>query len=59
MEWHCSYFWEHALDKEQILNSKRSFQILTNQIAIPILLKKSIFEYQKLGDGIASLFSID
>ena len=57
MEWHCSYFWEHALDKEQILNSKVSYQILINQIAIPILLKKSIFEYQKLGDGIASLFS--
>ena len=59
MEWHCSYFWEHALDEEQILNSKRSYKILNNQIAIPILLKKNIFEYQKLGNGIASLFSKD
>ncbi len=59
MEWHCSYFWGHALDEDQIYNSKISYQILKNQIAIPILLKKSIEEYQKLGDGIASILLLD
>ena len=40
MEWHCSFYWDHAIDKEQILNSKNTFEILNNQIALPILLKK-------------------
>ncbi len=59
MEWHCSFFWGHALDEDQIYNSKKSYQILINQIAIPIFLKKSIDEYQKLGDGIASILCQD
>ena len=48
MEWHCSYFWDHALPKKQIKRSKKSFEILNNCIAIPILKNKSIKQYQEL-----------
>ena len=47
MEWHCSFYWQHAIDQQQIINSKNSFEILNNQIALPILLKKSIEDYEK------------
>ena len=48
MEWHCSYFWEHALTKKNILNSKETYKILKKQIAIPIMLKRNLEEYQNL-----------
>ena len=57
MEWHCSFFWEHAIDNEQIENSKHTFEILDKQIALPILLKKSLEDYQKIADGIVSIIS--
>ncbi len=57
MEWHCSFFWEHAIDQEQIVNSKKSFEILNNQIALPILLKKSLEDYKMIADGIVSIIS--
>ena len=57
MEWHCSFYWQHAIDQEQIINSKNSFEILNNQIALPILLKKSIQDYEKIADGIVSIIS--
>ena len=57
MEWHCSFYWQHAIDQDQIINSKNSFEILNNQIALPILLKKSIEDYQKIADGIVSIIS--
>jgi len=48
MQWHCSYFWDHALPKKQVKRSKKSFEILNNCIAIPILKNKSIKQYQEL-----------
>ena len=57
MEWHCSFYWDHAIDKEQILNSKNTFEILNNQIALPILLKKSLENYKQLAEGIVSIIS--
>ena len=57
MEWHCSFYWQHAIDQEQIINSKRSFEILNNQIALPILLKKSLEDYKQVADGIVSIIS--
>ena len=50
MEWHCSYFWEHALSQEDILHSKYIYNVLDNQIAIPILLKRNINEYRELAE---------
>ncbi len=55
MEWHCSYFWNHALSKENILNSFESYSILLNQIAIPILLKRNIEDYENLSAKINNL----
>ena len=45
------------IDQDQIINSKHSFEILNNQIALPILLKKSIEDYEKIADGIVSIIS--
>ena len=52
MEWHCSYFWYHALHKSQIKNSKKSYNILKNSIAIPILKKKSVNDYKILAQNL-------
>ena len=59
MEWHCSFYWDHAIDKEEIENSKHTFEILNNQIALPILLKKSLENYQQIAEGIVSIISED
>ena len=55
MEWHCSFFWEHALDKKNIQRSKKTKNLLTTAIAIPILLKRSKNTYKKIGSYISSL----
>ena len=49
MEWHCSYFWSHALKINQVKRSKKSYNLLRNSIAIPILKKKSVSQYVQLG----------
>ena len=57
MEWHCSYFWEHALTKKNVLNSKKTYKILKKQIAIPIMLKRDLGEYQNLAKTIFQTLS--
>ena len=52
MEWHCSYFWSHALSDENISNSLSTYNLLKKQIAIPILLRKSLSEYEILAQTI-------
>ena len=52
MEWHCSYFWSHALSKEDISNSLSTYNLLKKQIAIPILLRKKLSEYKLLAETI-------
>ena len=32
MEWHCSYFWSHAISEENILNSLPTYNILKKQM---------------------------
>jgi len=49
IKWHCSYFWSHAIDKNQVKRSKKTFKILSNQIAIPIWQRKKIKDYKNLG----------
>ena len=48
IEWHCSFYWDHALSKKNIMNSKESRDILKQSIAIPIQLKKSLKQYKEL-----------
>ena len=55
IKWHCSYFWGHALNKQQIKNSLSTFKKLSLSIAIPILLKKKLFEYKNLSNEILKI----
>ena len=48
IEWHCSAFWQHALPKKQINNSKKTKEILQKSVAIPIWLKKKIKDYDMI-----------
>ena len=56
MRWHCSNFWAHALDKNQIKNSQKTFKTLQNCIAIPILISISEDRYLKLTEDLNSIF---
>lgn len=56
LEWHCSYFWDHALDKREIKNSKNDKDRLIEMIAIPILLRKSVNDYKILAKEINDIF---
>jgi len=49
MEWHCTAFWDHALDEKQINHSKKTKDLLEKAIAVPIWLRKNIDDYFKLG----------
>ena len=55
MEWHCSAFWDHALSSEQVLRSQKTKKILETAIAVPIWLRKSVENYQVLGNLLAKL----
>ena len=48
MEWHCTAFWEHALDKKQIEYSQKTKTMLEKAIAVPIWLRKEPREYVEL-----------
>ena len=48
LKWHCAYYWDHALDKNEYLRSKKTMEILKQAIAIPMLLKKSLKDYKLL-----------
>lgn len=48
LKWHCAYYWDHALDKNEYLRSKKTMEILKQAISIPILLKKSLKDYKLL-----------
>ena len=55
MRWHCSNFWDHALEKDQIENSKKTYKTLQNCIAIPILISVSKEDYLKLAEDINNI----
>ena len=57
MEWHCSYFWGHALSKSNIINSEETFRLLEKQIAIPIFLKRDLIEYEILAKEIIKILN--
>ena len=48
MEWHCTAFWDHALDNVQIERSQQTKKLLEKAVAIPIWLKKSPENYYTL-----------
>ena len=56
MRWHCSYFWEHLIGEEGFKHSKKTYKILSNAIAIPIFINRSLKEYEKLGLDLKEYF---
>jgi len=52
IKWHCSYYWDHVFNKKDIKSSIKTMKILKTSIAIPILLKKSLKEYEVLAKNI-------
>ncbi len=55
IEWHCSYYWHHALNKKQLRYSKTTLTLLNRAIAIPILLKKTRKQYASLAKEIEKI----
>ena len=55
MEWHCSYFWEHALSKKMIEISEPIYNRLNEYIALPISLKMKLSKYEELANLISSV----
>ena len=55
IEWHCTYFWDHALSKKECAYSKKTKEILTTAIAIPILVKTKTSLYEKISKEISNL----
>ena len=48
IEWHCSFYWDHMLRKNQLTRSKKSKDLLKKAIAVPIYLNKNLNHYKKL-----------
>ena len=50
MEWHFAYFWEHAIERNQINKLNISKEILEKSISIPIWINKPIEQYKKIAN---------
>ncbi len=48
MEWHCTAFWDHALDQKQVEHSQKTRDLLEKALAVPIWLRKMPEEYSVL-----------
>jgi 8-amino-3,8-dideoxy-alpha-D-manno-octulosonate transaminase len=55
LKWHCAYFWNHILENKQIEYCEKTFKILNTAIAIPINLKRSSKEYEKLAIDLSGI----
>ena len=55
LEWHCAYYWNHALPKSQIKKIKKTKDLLKTAIAIPIWLRKTVKEYSYLGKSLKKI----
>ncbi len=56
IEWHCSFYWDHMLRKNQLTRSKKSKDLLKKAIAVPIYLNKNLNYYKKLVKSINLCF---
>jgi 8-amino-3,8-dideoxy-alpha-D-manno-octulosonate transaminase len=57
MRWHCSYFWNHALESKNIDNSYKTYTTLSSYVAIPILLRKDVNFYEQLALELIEILS--
>ena len=55
IKWHCSYFWSHALGRKQAKKNKKTYDLLSSHIAIPIWQRKTIKNYIEIGKRIKNL----
>ena len=55
VEWHCAFYWKHALNKSEINKIVKTKKILDTAIAIPILLKRDIRFYSQLGNKLKKI----
>ncbi len=46
IKWHCSYYWSHALSKNEIFHSIKTKKILERSIAIPIKINVNVKKYE-------------
>ena len=57
IKWHCSSYWSHIFNKKEINKMKPTLTILQESIAIPILNKKNLLDYEKLANDILKIYS--
>ena len=57
IKWHCSAYWDHALNSKQIKRSISTKNILSTAIAVPISLKRTVDEYKNLGNLILEMLT--
>tara|TARA_B110000438_G_scaffold300780_1_gene353985 strand:- start:175 stop:1302 length:1128 start_codon:yes stop_codon:yes gene_type:complete len=55
IEWHCSAYWDHILNKKQVSRSKKTKEKLATAIAIPVWLKRSLNDYLQLGKSLKNI----
>jgi len=55
VEWHCAFYWKHALNKSEINKIVKTKKILDTAIAIPILLKRDTRFYSQLGNKLKKI----
>ena len=55
LKWHCTYYWSHALAKKEIAESKKTKDLLSMSLAVPINYKISLSRYKNLAKDIVSL----
>ena len=55
IKWHCSNYWDHALPKKEVKKTKKTYDLLSKAISIPIWLKRPVDEYIEIGKFIKSL----
>ena len=52
LKWHFATYWKHAIKKSQINSLNKSAKKIHDYIAIPILIKKDLNTYKKIGSYI-------
>jgi 8-amino-3,8-dideoxy-alpha-D-manno-octulosonate transaminase len=55
VEWHCAGYWDHCLDSEQHARAKVTKDILSQYIALPIMVKRELSQYQETAKRILEI----
>ena len=57
IDWHSAHRWDHLLSKDTINKIRKSDMLLTESIAIPIFLTKSLNEYKNIATKLAQIYN--